>query len=160
MSSDIFSHHYYTCPRVYSYTTTLVFKYVLILLYMSPGTLSHLYTYPQIYSHTYKKLYRVGSKYELQLRVDGMTLTVDLASGCLTIKGSHVIDWVVSRFPGIMNGFVKPPGTVSKELCKQYTEQEVESLKQEQKIYYKKCKQNIFQSYYCIYLNLMCTLFS
>ncbi|CAG5117493.1 unnamed protein product [Candidula unifasciata] len=99
--------------------------------------LQHPNNYP-VYSHTYKKLYRMGNKYELQLRVDGVTLRVDLASGCLTIKGSHVIDWAVSRFPEIMNGYLKPPVTASKELREQYTKQEVDSLHQEQKKYYKK----------------------
>ncbi|CAL1542415.1 unnamed protein product [Lymnaea stagnalis] len=96
----------------------------------------HSNNYP-VYSYPYKRLYHAGRPFELQLRIDGISININLSSGYLIFKGSHVIDWFVSRFLGILEGYALPPGKSSKELRDQYTQEEMEALKRERKICYK-----------------------
>ncbi|GFO14318.1 hypothetical protein PoB_004082300 [Plakobranchus ocellatus] len=73
----------------------------------------HVFQHPNnypVYSYPYKKLYHGKKDYELQLRVDGVNVTINLASGQLFIKGFHVVDWFVQRIPVLLQAYEKPPG--------------------------------------------------
>ncbi|XP_035825289.1 uncharacterized protein LOC118477155 [Aplysia californica] len=98
--------------------------------------LQHANNYP-VCSFPYKDLYRAGKKYELQLRVDGISITINLDSGQLVLRGRHVLDWFVSRFQGIMTGYCSRPGENPRELREVYTQQEMEALQEEREKIYK-----------------------
>ena len=56
------------------------------------------------------------------------------------MKGGHVLDWFVSKFPSIMNGYCSPPGENPRELRDIYTQEQLEALKTEREKIYKDCK--------------------
>lgn len=101
----------------------------------------HVFQHPNnypVYSHPYKTLYRGGKEYELQIRVDGVTVTINLASGQLHIKGCHAIDWVVQRMPSLLEAYSSPPGKCgSRDVQPIFTPKEVKILASEKEKRYK-----------------------
>ena len=91
-------------------------------------------------SHPYKNLYKAGKTYELQVRVEGINITVRLDSGDLVMKGGHVLDWFVCRFPRLMIGYCSPPSSKGAKLTHIYTKEQMMALKAEKDKIYQKCK--------------------
>ncbi|KAH9519506.1 hypothetical protein Btru_002893 [Bulinus truncatus] len=98
----------------------------------------HTNNYP-IHIYLYKKLYHAGSEFELQLRIEGISISINLQTGYLTLKGTFVIDWFVSQMPKILEACTMHPDGQRKKMDGAYTLAEMKALKEEHKKYYNKC---------------------
>ncbi|GFS15236.1 hypothetical protein ElyMa_006766100 [Elysia marginata] len=97
----------------------------------------HSNNYP-VYSYPYKTLYRGGKEYELQVRVDGVTVTINLASGQLYVKGCHALDWFVQRIPSLLKAYSSPNGwSGPRSIQPIFSPEEVKILASEKEKHYK-----------------------
>ena len=104
------------------------------------NVLQHRNNYP-VKHFPYRKLYKSATKGDdrIILHVDGVTLSVFMATGLLTICGLSAIEWFVDRFPEIMDGYEAPIQT-PRGLKSVYTKSEEEALILEKQAIIRKCK--------------------
>uniref|UniRef100_A0A2C9LF99 Uncharacterized protein n=1 Tax=Biomphalaria glabrata TaxID=6526 RepID=A0A2C9LF99_BIOGL len=98
----------------------------------------HVFQHPNnypIYSHTYKKLYQAGGRFELQLRIEGVSISINLKTGWLTFQGTFVIDWFVRHMPKILEAY---NGQHSEKITDIFTKEEMEILHKEKQRQYRK----------------------
>ncbi|XP_041354358.1 uncharacterized protein LOC121372152 [Gigantopelta aegis] len=106
------------------------------------NVLQHPNNYP-LKRFPYRKMYKRASKGDdrVILQVDGMKVSVFMASGTLTICGQFAIEWFVDRFPGIMDAYGSPIEN-PRALKSLYTESQKEALALEKQAIIKKYRQN------------------
>ena len=64
--------------------------------------------YP-VQQYPYRTLYDKNSHYKVVLRVDDVTITVNMVNGTLMIQGDFVLDWFLTRFSQVMTAFESEP---------------------------------------------------